>query len=225
MTAIKTYLVGKHKLFWEGLKSLLIGSQFEVVGEADDVGQADSGLPPEASPDIVLLDLPSEPEHAAEDLAHLHAVLPNAHIVVLTETLSAQTLAACLAAGAHGYLIKDISVDALLQSLRLVMLGERVFPTHLAALLVNGMAGIEPGRISSPNVHGLSVRLVQILQCLVQGESNKMIANRLGITEATVKVHVKRLLRKIGANNRTQAAIWALNNGLSTDMNPPEAAA
>ena len=224
MTAIKTYLVGKDRLFREGLKSLLNGSQFEVVGEADDVGQADPGLPPEASPDIVLLDLPSEAEHAAEDLAHLHAVLPNAQIVVLTETLSAQTLAACLAAGAHGYLIKDISVDALLQSLRLVMLGEKVFPTHLAALLVNGMAGIAPRRISSANDYGLSERAVQILQCLVLGESNKMIANRLGITEATVKVHIKSLLPKIGANNRTQAAIWALNNGLSTDMNPPKAA-
>ena len=87
------------------------------------------------------------------------------------------------------------------------------------------VAGIAPGRISSPNVHGLSERAVQILQCLVQGESNKMIANRLGIAEATVKVHMKSLLPKIGANNRTQAAIWALNNGLSTDMNPPEAAA
>ena len=225
MTAIRTLLVGKDRLFREGLKSLLNGSQFEVVGEADDVGQADSGLPPEASPDIVLLDISSEPDHAADDLAHLHAVLPNARIVILTETLSSQTLAACLAAGAHGYLIKDISVDALLQSLRLVMLGERVFPTHLAALLVNGMAGIAPGRISSPNVHGLTDREVQILQGLVLGETNKMIANWLGIAEATVKVHMKSLLRKIGASNRTQAAIWALKNGLSTDMNPPEAAA
>ena len=154
MTAIKTFLVGKDRLFREGLKSLLIGSQFEVVGEADEVGQADSGLPPEASPDIVLLDLPSEPDHAADDLAHLHAVLPNAQIVVLTETLSAQTLAACLAAGAHGYLIKDISVDALLQSLRLVMLGEKVFPTHLAALLVC----IAPGSLDTSLSHaaGLS---------------------------------------------------------------------
>ncbi len=224
MATIKTFLIGKHKLFREGLKSLLNGSQFDVVGEVDDVGQTNSGLSPHASPDIVLLDLSAEPEHAAEDLVHLHSVLPNAQIVVLTETLSSHTLAACLAAGAHGYLIKDISVDALLQSLRLVVLGEKVFPTHLAALLVNGMAGIAPMRISSTDGHGLSEREVQILERLVLGEPNKMIANRLGITEATVKVHMKSLLRKIDASNRTQAAIWALKNGLSAGMVPPEAA-
>ncbi|MHA1570895.1 MAG: helix-turn-helix domain-containing protein, partial [Alphaproteobacteria bacterium] len=82
------------------------------------------------------------------------------------------------------------------------MLGEKVFPTHLAALLVNGMASTAPTRISTTNAHGLSEREVQILQCLVQGDSNKMIANRLNITEATVKVHMKSLLRKIDASNR-----------------------
>jgi two-component system nitrate/nitrite response regulator NarL len=224
MAAIKTFLVGKQKLFREGLKSLLTGSQFEVVGEADDVGQTSTGLSPDASPDVVLLDLSAEPEHATEDLAHLHSVLPNAQIVVLAETLSSQTLAACLAAGAHGYLIKDISVDALLQSLRLVMLGEKVFPTHLAALLVNGMADIAPIRISSTDRHGLSERELQILQRVVLGEPNKMIASRLGITEATVKVHMKSVLRKIDASNRTQAAIWALKHSLFTGMTPPEAA-
>lgn len=216
MTTTRTFLVGRNKLFREGLKSLLNGSQFEVVGEADDVGQTHSRLNKDAKPDIILLDFSAEPEHASDDLAHLRQVLPNAHVVVLTETLDSQTLAACLAAGAHGYLIKDISVDALLQSIRLVMLGEKVFPTHLAALLVNGMASTAPTRISTANTHGLSEREVQILQCLVQGDSNKMIANRLNITEATVKVHMKSLLRKINASNRTQAAIWALNNGLNT---------
>ena len=228
MTIIKTFLVGRNKLFREGLKSLLVGSQFDVVGEADDVGQTQSRVSEDAIPDIILLDFSAEPEHAADDLAHLRSILPTAQIVVLTENLCSQTLAACLAAGAHGYLIKDISVDALLQSLRLVMLGEKVFPTHLAALLVNGMASTAPTRISTTNAHGLSEREVQILQCLVQGDSNKMIANRLNITEATVKVHMKSLLRKIDASNRTQAAIWALNNGLNNGLhaglNPPDAA-
>ena len=223
MTVTPTFLVGRNKLFREGLKSLLSGTQFEVVAEADDVGQAQ---PPQEdqAPGVILLDFSAEPEHAADDLTHLREILPDARIVVLTETLCSQTLAACLGAGAHGYLIKDISVEALLQSLRLVMLGEKVFPTHLAALLVNGMASSAPARINSSNSHGLSEREVQILQCLVQGDSNKMIANRLGITEATVKVHMKSLLRKINATNRTQAAIWALNNGLGATASPKEAA-
>ncbi len=128
-----------------------------------------------------------------------------------------------MGAGAHGYLIKDISVEALLQSLLLVMLGEKVFPTHLATLLVNGMPNTAPASIVTS--HGLTERECQVLRCLVQGDSNKMIANRLNITEATIKVHMKSLLRKINATNRTQAAIWALNNGLGPSVAPTEAVA
>lgn len=221
MTVAPILLVGRNQLFREGLKSLLRGSQFEVVGEADNIGQADasSGI---QTPGLILFDFSEEPDHAADDLMYLRGILPDARIVVLTDAMCLQTLAACLGAGAHGYLIKDISVEALLQSLGLVMLGEKVFPTHLAALLVNGLAN--SARNNSTNSHGLSEREVQILQRLVQGDPNKMIANRLGITEATVKVHIKSLLRKINATNRTQAAIWALNNGLAASDAPAEAA-
>ena len=195
MTATLAFLVGRNKLFREGLKRLLSGSQFEVVGEADDVRQADAPFGGE-TPDVVLLDFSTKPEHAVNDLTHLRGILPETKIVVLTETLCSQTLAACLGAGAHAYLIKDISVDALLQSLRLVILGERVFPTQLAALLVSG--GAAPTRRATS--HGLTRREVQILQCLVQGDSNRMIANRLGTTVATVKVHMNSLLHKYKPN-------------------------
>ena len=103
------------------------------------------------------------------------------------------------------------------------MLGEKVFPTHLAALLVNGMADTPPARVTTS--HGLSEREGQVLQCLVHGDSNKMIGNRLNITEATIKVHMKSLLRKINATNRTQAAIWAMKNGLGPNVAPTEAVA
>ncbi len=92
-------------------------------------------------------------------------------------------------------------------------MGEKVFPTHLAQLLVSSR-GDELGQDVPPRRKGLSQREVQILRCLLNGNSNKMIANHLNITEATVKVHLKSLLRKINASNRTQAAIWALNNGI-----------
>jgi two-component system nitrate/nitrite response regulator NarL len=117
-----------------------------------------------------------------------------------------------LDAGLDGYLLSDLSPAALVQSLQLVLLGEKVFPTSLAALLVSGLTD---NVVTMPGGgRGLSEREGQILRFLVHGESNKMIANHLGITEATVKVHLKTVLRKIGALNRTQAAIWALNNGL-----------
>src|SRR3546814_1190618 len=96
--------------------------------------------------------------------------LPCVPLGLLTESHSTLHLASCLEAGAHGYLIKDISCDAFLQSLRLVMLGEKVFPTHLATQLVNGTVTTAPVPIPSRNNHGLSEREMQIIQCLVQGE-------------------------------------------------------
>jgi two-component system nitrate/nitrite response regulator NarL len=117
-------------------------------------------------------------------------------------------------AGADGFLMNDVSPEALLQSLELVMLGEKVFPTNLAAMLLD--LSNAPSPLNS--VRGvMTPREHEILQALVTGSSNKMIANRLGITEATVKIHLKTLLRKIDVNNRTQAAIWAVNNGFSAD--------
>jgi two-component system nitrate/nitrite response regulator NarL len=108
-----------------------------------------------------------------------------------------------------------VSPEALIQSLQLIMLGEKVFPTNLASMLLD-MNAIIPQH----SIRGLSPREQEILQSLVTGASNKMIAIRLGITEATVKVHLKTLLRKIDVKNRTQAAIWAMNNGFSADGAP-----
>jgi two-component system nitrate/nitrite response regulator NarL len=115
-------------------------------------------------------------------------------------------------AGADGFLMKEVSPEALLQSLELVMLGEKVYPTNLASMLLDLTSAPTPLN----SIRGLSSREREILQLLVTGASNKLIAIRLGIAEATVKVHLKALLRKIDVNNRTQAAIWAMNNGFST---------
>ncbi len=218
MDTVVTLLFGRNKLFREGLKSLLKGSQFEVVGEADDVSMFE--IDADLEPGLILIDLSSNPSHIVDDLNHLGSALPDSPVVILNDNLCSNTLASCLAAGASGYLMKDISLDALLISLQLVVLGEKVFPTHLAALLVNGVANAVPASVPADNTYGLSEREMQILQCLVQGDSNKLIANRLSITEATVKVHMKSLLRKINVSNRTQAAIWALNNGLMPSGGP-----
>ncbi len=206
-------LVGRNKLFREGLKSLLNGSQFSVIGEGDDVAHI-ANLTNGDRPDVVIVDMSDKPEHATDDIGLLRERMPEARIVVLAESLEPQILSSCLGAGANGFLIKDISVEALLQSLRLVMLGETVFPTNLADLLVNGISRVEPLRKMPVDSYGLSQREGQIIRCLAEGDSNKQIANRLQITEATVKVHMKSLMRKIRAANRTQAAIWALHNGL-----------
>jgi two-component system nitrate/nitrite response regulator NarL len=132
--------------------------------------------------------------------------------VVLASDMTVEALREAMSAGADGFLMKEVSPEALLQSLELVMLGEKVFPTNLAAMLLDLTSAPTPLN----SIRGLSSREREILQLLMTGASNKLIAIRLGIAEATVKVHLKTLLRKIDVNNRTQAAIWAMNNGFST---------
>lgn len=214
---VETILISRSKLFREGLKSLLVGTSYEVTRLADDIDQIDDLADKDPDNTAILLDDGDGASRASEIVAEARGLNGDMPIIVLSDDMNPENLASYLKAGADAYLIKDLSFDALLRSLELVMLGEKVFPTQLAAYLVNH--AIE----SSFHIHdenepyGLSQREVQILKCLLRGDSNKMIARRLDITDATVKVHMKSLLRKIKAGNRTQAAIWALNHGISGD--------
>ena len=211
MQTVSVALIDTNRLFREGLKVLISGSDFRIVAEAGTLAEAVSTWDAADGPGAVLLD-PAGTADAARTVCEVRAAFPGARVVLLTTELDAQSLAAVLEAGADAYLLKDISPEALVQSLNLVMLGEKVFPSHLSTLLMNHRMHAD-GR--TPRFQrGLSGREVEILRHLLDGDSNKMIANHLGITEATVKVHLKSLIRKIGASNRTQAAIWALNNGL-----------
>lgn len=217
MQDVEILLIDANKLFREGLKRLLDASSFVISAEADNLvdGLAllDSGLKPK----IALVEFDAN----AEDFTQLHAIrekYSDVRIVVLAATTrNIHNLARCFEAGADAYLLKNISPDALKQSLKLVLLGEKVFPTKLAALLVSGQVEAHRPTASSADLEGLSEREVQILRCLLNGHPNKVIAKKLNITEATVKVHLKGVLKKINAANRTQAAIWALNNGLSSE--------
>jgi two-component system nitrate/nitrite response regulator NarL len=218
MSAANVFLIDANRLFREGMRRLFADSAFTVVGEAGSAGDAVQAM--ESSPvelGLILIDPLSD---AAEEIGKLQSVAPQARIVVLTTDLCPRHLSAALGAGAQGYLLKDIACESLMQSLTLVMMGEKVFPTNLADLLVSsrpsGIATAIPGQRA-----GLSQREIQILRCLVNGSSNKMIAIHLNITEATVKVHLKSLLRKINASNRTQAAIWAMSNGFDQQEDAP----
>ncbi|MEO3431275.1 response regulator transcription factor [Pelagibius sp. CAU 1746] len=215
MSEVNTLLIGRNRLFLEGLKSLLRGSSFNVCGEALCVGAIEET---DAPAGLVLIELRDDLSGVVEDLHQLREDLPETPVVVLTDERDPRTLASCLNAGAAAFLLKDISLEALIHSLKLALLGQKVMPTDLAAALINGAAGLQPVGGKGVESYGLSDRELEILRCLVNGDANKVIANRLDITEATVKVHMKSLLRKIKAGNRTQAAIWALNHGLAPGL-------
>lgn len=210
---IPTLIIEGNRLFREGLKNLLRDSQFTVQREADSIESANIHMSGGFLPELVILDFQDSDGRAVDNIRHLRGNLKTARIVVLTYSLSANKLAKALEAGADAYLLSDMSSEALIQSLALTMLGEKVFPTNLAKLLIDGHIDLASKDYAfSSGV--LSDREVQILRCLANGDPNKLIANRLNISEATVKVHLKGLLRKINVCNRTQAAIWAVGQGI-----------
>ena len=151
----------------------------------------------------------------------VRALLPDARVTMMADTFDAAQLRQCFTAGADGYLLKDMSAESLRASLALVLLGEKLLPSSLAELLSRNSNGSDPAALSAIPIHDravtgtLSDRELDIMRCLVDGDSNKRIANRLQIAEATVKVHLKSILRKTRAANRTQAAIWAFQRGVA----------
>lgn len=219
MTVYNVFLIDPSRLFREAIRRLLDATSFSIVGEAPCLSDAQDQLTSDQSIDLIMLDTAGleGAEPTAGWLQTLRDRFPSVKIVVLTGDCSRQTLARAIGWSVDSYLTKDMSPEALSRSLQLVMLGQQIIPTGLMSTLLQ-----TPGTRQKPAadlldgaLKGLSMRETQILRHLMNGYSNKAIARELRISEATVKVHLKALLRKIRASNRTQAAVWALNNGMS----------
>ncbi|MBI3453705.1 MAG: response regulator transcription factor, partial [Rhodospirillales bacterium] len=189
MANTQTLLIHRNRLIRHGLKTVLQGSSLTVVGEADRLGEGLAAIATGIRADLVLLDGPASAEQEREAVQRLRAVLPKARLVVLASESSPQRLTNAFQSGIDGYLMDNLAPGALVQSLQLVMMGEKVFPTQMTA-----PAAAQPHPAA---FGGLSPRETQILRCLANGDSNKQIAARLSITEGTVKVHVRSLMRKI----------------------------
>lgn len=209
---VRTVVVGGDLLFREGLKRLFAETPIRVCGEAASVAEACRLTLDEAPEIAMLLDVPTSKEEGT--VAELRAMWPSVRTVVLARRAEAGVLAAAVEAGVDGCLLTDMSPAALVQSLNLVRLGENVFPTRLTADLVKPRGAIEGPSGRPINLTG---REIDILRGLLNGQSNKMIANRLGTTDATVKAQLRHLLRKIGADNRTQAALWAREHRIGVE--------
>jgi len=217
MTILPIVHIDRNQLFREGLRRILEGSHYAVALGTASFSEANAQLA-DCRPAIVLIDTSGYGEVLPELMATVRTMDPVPRVVLLTDTVGIPRLAGAMGAGVDGYLLKDMSADALKQSLHLVQMGEKVFPTDLAHLLINHRF-VGPGGEAAGRSGDLSERENDILACLVNGHSNKAIANRLQITEGTVKVHLKGVLKKIHVANRTQAAIWALKHGIVADVN------
>jgi len=214
MSAIRVVLVGLNNLFRQGLGRLLDPSYFSIAGEARDLATVELLLQQGLAADMIVADLTNGHQAEFDSLQRLREAHEEIRTVVLANELSLSSMAAALKAGADGYLVNELSAEAFSLSLMLVMKGEKVLPGTLANVIARNS---HPGESSALNgiQRSLSERERQILQCLLKAYSNKLIARDLSISEGTVKVHLKSLMNKIAVGNRTEAALWARNNGLT----------
>ena len=216
MTGItKTVVVDRNSIFREGLVRILSdagGMSCTGFGSLEEFGKAAIANWRRA---VFLVDLGEDRNVVTHGIGFLRERCPEAMIVVLSERYSHGHMVSSLRAGACGYLLKQTSCEALIKSLELVSLGECALPAQARQLICSGEPLEAPAKqaiTQSSNI--LSAREVEVLSCLSQGKSNKIIARQWGISEATVKVHVKAILRKIQAKNRTEAALWARDHGV-----------
>jgi len=212
----KLVIVDSNRLFREGLARLLDGNRLSVAKEAYSFVGALRFLQSGATPvDLILgdpcTDLPRELEAVKTILSKFSEV----KVVILTDRLAPQWSEEALNSNVTGFLSKDISAEALRRSLDLVLMGERVIKSaaRRAAADTPSILGATAPDTPGELLAKLSGRENQILDCLALGLPNKLIARELNMAEATVKVHLKALLRKLNAQNRTQAAIWAIRTG------------
>lgn len=209
----RIWIVDRSRLFLEGMRLLLAGSDLSVALYATNLDEVQVRAPALDAPDLILIGINTPLVEHGEEVISIDQVcgrFGGTPVVVLGDLMSMDHLKAAMKAGASGYLLRSISAAALRHSLGLAISGEKVLPSELVSLLVSeGSANSEQHLLDGWR---LSTRERAILRCLANGLSNKQIANQLNIAEGTVKAHVKAIFKKIHARNRTDAAVWALGH-------------
>ena len=202
--------IDDHPLFRKGVADLIgMEASLNMIGEAAS-GEEGLVLAEELHPDLILLDLNMKGMDGIETLKLLKERVPDARVIMLTVSDNEEDVVAALRAGADGYLLKDMEPEDTLDYLRQAARGKLVISERLTELLAHALRS-EGSHPSDVNQAGLTEREEQILSLIAQGLSNKMIARKLDITEGTVKVHVKHLLKKLNLRSRVEAAVWAVN--------------
>lgn len=214
MTPVRVLLVDDQALFREALGTLLeVRPEIDVVGEAGDGGAALDRVA-ELRPDVVLMDLHMPVLDGVATTRRLRVEHPEVRVLALTTFDDDEDVFAALRAGAVGYLLKDVSSDRLVEALLAAVRGESVLQPSVAAKVVARFARLpdDLGDVAprpQPLVVPLSERELEVLRLLADGRSNREIAGSLYLAEGTVKNHVTNVLAKLGARDRTQAALRA----------------
>lgn len=207
---IRILLADDHRLVRAGLAQLLSGvDEFEVVGSAADGDEA-CRLATELQPDIILMDLSMPGCDGIEATKRLRRDGSGARVLVLTSFSDQRRILEAIDAGAVGYLLKDTEPGDLIRAVRAAARDESPMDPRAVKALVEH-------RQLLPLEAQLTPREREVLGCIAEGLSNKLIARRLGIAEKTVKAHITNVFLRIGVSDRTQAALWARDNGIDVE--------
>jgi DNA-binding NarL/FixJ family response regulator len=205
--------VDDHDLFRTGLCGLLSERGFEIVAEAGDGASAAPKLP-HLRPDVVVVALDLTGLSGPETARRLGEALPGVRMVGLLVTADPIAVSEAVRAGVHSYLMKDASVEEIVDGIRLTAAGESVLSPSVAALVLSRLRS-HPSDAPPDVAVPLTVRELEVLPLLVEGKSNVEIAAALFISPRTVKNHIASILGKLGAENRIQAAVEAVRRGLA----------
>ncbi|MDH3354985.1 MAG: response regulator [Chromatiales bacterium] len=209
---VRVLIVDDHTLFRSGLETLLERHEIEVMATAGN-GREGFMLAQDINPDVVLLDMRMPEMSGLEVLVGLRSCGFTMPIVMLTTSNEERDLLECLRNGANGYLLKDMEPSELVTALRDIVDGKTVVAPELAgtlARIVQGDVAEEKDDEDSSPFPELTNREQEILCLLAEGQSNKVIARNLGISDGTVKLHVKSILRKLELHSRVEAAVMAV---------------
>jgi two-component system nitrate/nitrite response regulator NarL len=216
--AIPTALICDNSLLRSGLQRILSGSPFVIAEAASPVAGSRRFQKLVAEAALVLIKASRNTGRVLEMVKQMREQFPEARIVVLADKYDLDLVRTGHEVGVNGFCLIATAPEVLIKSFELVMLGESVLPFEVLRSIMDAVPqsrnqplqdNIAEPRLSDLSYPKLSAREAQILGCLREGAPNKVIARKLDIAEATIKVHVKAILRKIGAANRTQAAMWA----------------
>ncbi|GAA3601753.1 MAG: two-component system response regulator NarL [Gibbsiella quercinecans] len=203
-------LIDDHPMLRNGVKQLIsMDARLRVVAEASN-GEQGVTLAEELDPDLILLDLNMPGMNGLETLDRLRTIALSGRIVVFSVSNHEDDVVSALKRGADGYLLKDMEPEDLLKALHQAAAGQMVLSEALTPILAASLREQRPS--GERDIQQLTPRERDILKLIAQGLPNKMIARKLTITESTVKVHVKHLLKKMKLKSRVEAAVWALQS-------------
>ena len=205
---IRILLADDHSVVRQGLRMFLsLDPEFDVVGEASDGSQAVK-LARELQPDVVLMDMLMPVMDGITATGHIRKEMPDTEVIALTSVLEDGAVVGAIKAGAIGYLLKDTQQEELLRAIKAAAAGQVQLAPQAAARLMREVRAPEAPQ-------QLTDRETDVIKLLAQGKANKEIAMELVIGEKTVKTHVSNILLKLGVQSRTQAALYAAQNGLA----------